>query len=276
MRFQWTALACLLFALASRTPAQTTSLAQDVSTLAINVVYSHASGVLRLNGVPINRFGEGEPLGKAAGTLFVGNGPANFGINGPNTLDLEVEKAAPDASAELLVFNAGADQGSEGGMDHPLFRRKITGVGKVEFSVTLRNVPHHLFDDATATGDPKAVLTAVQALHKALASVDMKAVAASLRPGFETMPEAKTPGSFDAMIGGFEGSLKDSRVAPLEANLKVETFYDGRLLRVTNADGSAPIRAASKKLGSDGQPEGMLEIGEFWCNRNGSWVLLPN
>jgi hypothetical protein len=78
------------------------------------------------------------------------------------------------------------------------------------------------------------------------------------------------------MIAHFGASLKQSKVVDLPANLKVESFYDGRLFHVTDANGLAPIRAVSLKTGAGGHPDEMLEMGDFWCNRNGAWLPLQN
>ncbi len=280
-RLQTALLSILLAAAAAHgTSAQTPSAqpAQDVATLMVNVVYTHAGGVVRLNGIPIERFGGGSPESGDSGTLFIGNGMTNFGINGVNTLTVEAKAVGPeaDSSTELILADAAAEAGDASGvMAHPLFRKKIAGAGTIQYSLTLRNVPHRLFDDASPwSGDPKAVLTAVQALHKAFVSHDRKAIAAFLRPAFESSGDARQMGSFDDVVGNFEKSLEASKVAALPVKLNVESFYGGRLFRVTDANGLAPIRAASIKTGAGGQPGQMLEMGEFWCYRNGAWVLL--
>jgi hypothetical protein len=246
----------------------------------VNVIYAHSGGIVRLNGIPIELFGKGDPAGGDSGTLFIGNGLANFGINGVNTITVEAKPAGPepDSSTELVILGATADtEQAQDSIDHPLFRKRIDGAGIIQYSLSLRNVPHRLFDDATPwRGDPEAVLAAVQALHKAFVGRDMKAIAAALRPAFDLMPDAKQPGSFDGMIAHFGQSLKGSKVAELQAKLKVEGFYDGRLFRVTDSNGLAPIRAASIKLGSDGRPDEMLELGQFWCYCNGVWLPLAD
>ena len=277
-----TALNCLLLASATALPASAQTPSdqppQDVNKVMVNVVYTHSSGVVRLNGIPINTFGGGEYKGGESGTLFVGNGLTNYGIDGVNTLTVEAtpDTGEPDASTELVVLGAGPDSANAiGDLDHPLFQKKIAGAGRIQFAVKLRNLPHRLWDDAAPWhGDPNAVLTAVRALHMAFAERDMKAIAAALRPAFESMEDANQLGSFDGMMAHFEDSLKASKVAELPAGLKVETFYDGRLFRVTGANGLAPIRAASIKVDPDGHPDELLELGEFWCNRNGVWLPL--
>lgn len=276
------ALNCLLLAtataLATSAQAPSAQPAQDVQRIMVNVVYSHSGGVVRLNGIPIDSFGAGDYKGSESGTLFIGNGLTNYGIDGVNTITVEAKAAPgqPAASTELVVLGAGADSAKElDELDHPLFRKKIAGAGTIEFKLALRNLPHRLFDDATPwSGDPQAVLTAVRALYKAFAVRDMKAIGDAIRPAFESTQDAKEPGSFDAMMAHFEESLKGSKLAELPAQLKVESFYDGRIFRVTDANGLAPIRAASIKVDADGRPDEDLELGAFWCNRNGVWVPL--
>jgi hypothetical protein len=252
--------------------------AQDAKTLTVNVVYAHSGGVVRLNGIPINSFGGGRSEGGDTGTLFIGNGVMNYGIDGVNTLKVETKPTGPepDASTELVVIGAGGNpEQTQSAIDHPLFRKKIAGAGTIEYSLTLRNFPHRLFDEAAPwKGDPQAVLTAVRALHKAFVARDMKAISSALRPGFESMQDAKELGSFDGMMAQFEQSLKGSKIEELPANLKVESFYEGRLFRVADGQGRAPIHAASIKVGTDGRPEELLELGQFWCYRNGVWLPL--
>jgi hypothetical protein len=254
--------------------------AQDVQKLTVNVVYAHSGGVVRLNGIPIEVFGKGDPQGGESGTLFIVNGLANFGVDGVNTITVEAKPTgpAPDASTELVIMGSGGDsEQAQDPIDHPLFQEKMVGAGTLQYTLTLRNLPHRLFDDAAPWhGDPEAVLTAVRALHKAFAGHEMKAIGDALRPSFEISESGKQPGNFDAMMAHFGASLKRSKVAELSAKLKVESFYDGRLLRVTDANGFPPIRAASIKTGADGRPDELLDLGDFWCLRNGVWLPLPN
>jgi len=252
----------------------------DVGTLMVNIVYSHSGGIVRLNGIPIERFGKGDPESGDSGTLLIGNGVSNYGINGVNTLSVEAKAVGPEqgSSTEVLLYDArAASENPAGATNDPFFRKKIAGAGTIQYSLALRNVPHHIFDDATPwNGDPNAVSTAVQALHKALVVRDMKAIAGIFRPSYDGSPDAQRLGSFDDMIGEFEKSLKGSKVADLPMKLNVESFYNGRLLRVTGADDRAPIRSASITLSTDGRPDELLEMGDFWCYRNGAWILLPD
>jgi hypothetical protein len=86
--------------------------------------------------------------------------------------------------------------------------------------------------------------------------------------------DQKQIGGFDNMMAQFENSLKGSKMLELAAELDVESYYDGRLFRVSGADGLAPLRSASTKLGADGKPDEILEMGSFWCYRNGAWYPL--
>ncbi|MGD0630807.1 MAG: hypothetical protein ABR987_15865 [Terracidiphilus sp.] len=276
------ALHCVLLASAAAqvingqtTPAQS---AQDVGTLAVNVVYAHTTGTVRLNGIPLKRFGKDVPESNESGTLIIASGLSSFGINGVNSLTVDTKATGQDASTELLVFNTRSDSGdATDAMDHPLFKKELAGAGTIQYSLTLNNVPRHIFDDATPwKGDPNAVLAAVQALHKALVLRDMKTIAGFLRPVFESPESGQNPANFDAMIAHFGASLRQSKVVDLAPNLKVESYYDGRLFRVTDANGLAPIHAVSIKTAAGAHPDEMLEMGDLWCNRNGAWLPLQD
>ncbi len=250
--------------------------ARDAERLVLNVVYEGSEGLVRLNGIPLERFGKTGTQGDGATTLSIGL--AEYGVSGVNTLVVEAKPARParDASTDVALFVAGAGfKQRDSALQHPLFRQKIMGAGTVRHSVTLRNVPHHFFDDATPWhADPAALLTAVQALHKAFLKRDYKTIAASLRPVYDSSPNLRQLGGFDEMMRQLQQSLRSCTVTDLPKELKVETYYDGRLFRVTGENGAAPIRAFPAHIPAGGEPEALLEIGSFWCYRHGEWLPL--
>ena len=90
------------------------------------------------------------------------------------------------------------------------------------------------------TPDPQAVLTAVRALHKAFVARDMKAISSALRPGFESMQDAKELGSFDGMMAQFEQSLKGEQDRGAAGQSEGGKFLRGALI-----SGSGRARACA-------------------------------
>jgi hypothetical protein len=243
--------------------------ALDAGTASVNVIYSGSEGVVRLNGIPLKRFGTDASDREGQHTLMLGL--AKLAVNGENTLVVETKpiESGHEASTEALVFTG---NGLES-LDHPVFRKKVDGAATIRLTLTLRDVPHHIFDDATPwKGDTAPVLAAVKSFHEALAKRDMKAIAALLRPEYDST-SMKEFGPFDDMMHEFEENLKRSKVAALSAKLTVESFYDGRLLLVSDANGAEPIRCSSLDS-ADGAPEMGMETGGFWCYRQGVWIPL--
>src|SRR5208282_5231727 len=122
--------------------------AQDVTKLVVNLKYSRTSGVVRLNGIPIKRFGHDTPGGRGPATLVIGLGLADYGIDGVNALTVEAKPAgaAKGASTELLLFVTGDNpKNALKTLDHPLFDKKVDGLGTIQCSVTLTNVPYRYF-----------------------------------------------------------------------------------------------------------------------------------
>jgi hypothetical protein len=249
--------------------------ALDAQKVALNMIFEGSEGVVRLNGIPIERFGTQTPLGGGKPTLSVKL--TGFGVNGANTFKIEIKPKgqAKVAATEVMLIDVseGGYEALERALAHPLFHQKVSGAGTVEHTVTLRNVPSHPFDDATPwKGSPDALLAEVRALHKHLAARDSKALAVSLRSVYETSPGLKSLGSYDEILSRLEDALTKCTVADLPSKLKVESFYDGRLLRVSGEDGGAPVRLIGSEDG--GAPETVLELGAFWSYRHGAWLPL--
>jgi hypothetical protein len=174
---------------------------------------------------------------------------------------------SPEAAlnAEDLALNI-TNTGSKG----------VAAAATIHHTVTLRNVPHRFFDDATPwQGDREALLTAVRALQKAFAERDMKTIEASFRSVYDSTRSWKDFATFDEIMKNLEQSLKTCSVADLPAKLKVESFYEGRLFHVAAEDGAAPVRIVSTLVSDDSGPD-FLEIGEFWCYCQGAWLPLGN
>jgi hypothetical protein len=256
--------------------SQTKDAPLDAQHLVVMVLHNRAVGVVKLNGLPVNHFNsagaqEGNMVTESLGSLSL------FAENGANQLTIEVAPTHPGDQIETecrIILATGSFEDLE---KPPLFEQKLKGEGSITHNLTLTNVPHWFFEDAAPwQGDKQDLLQAVQALHKAFASRDIKTISASLHPMFAELSSVMGPGmgSFDESMDEMGKWLKTAKVDPLPAGLNVESFYGGRLFVVSRKDGSAPIRIVSAETDKDtGQPDRVLESGVYWTRRDNQWVL---
>jgi hypothetical protein len=241
----------------------------DAATAIVNVSYHHMQGVVRVNGIPVKRFGK-EPSNNSAQLLTFPL--AGYAINGANEVSLETKPTGSweDASAQLALISGTSLEA----LEHPMFQQDVTAAATIRHSITLQNTPYHVFDDATPwKGENGPVLVAVKALHTAVAKRDLKAFAAFVRPEYDLLPRLHAWGTFDEQMKEVEGNLKNCTLAPLPAKLSVESYYGGRLVLVTDPDGAPPIRAMCSS--EPGTPADIpWEQGAFWCYRQGIWIPL--
>ena len=265
----------ILLALSVALPAAGQTPAIDAKHAVLIIQHDGSEGQVRVNGVPVLNFSsklvkEGGPLTDSLGTL------ALYAKNGPNAVvvDAHLEKGQTKATTTVSFV---VTTGSPSDLDKPLFKETITGSGKLEKTIVLKNVPKWAFLEAQPfTGNKDDVLAAVRALYKALAAHDTKTVEATLKPMYTDlsafMGEAVgTPADFTETIKEMATGCK---LAPLPPDLKVESAYDGRLWVVTDAAGQAPIQLASRKLNKEGRPEETMETGEYWIHRPDGWFVI--
>jgi len=260
---------CVVLPAAGQTPAI------DAKHAVLIIQHDGSEGQVRVNGVPVLNFSsklvpEGGPLSDSLGTL------ALYAKNGPNAVVVDARPEKGQTKATTVVSFI-VSTGSPSDLDKPLFKETIAGTGKVEKTITLKNVPKWAFLEVQPfTGNKDDVLVAVRALYKALADHDTKAVEATLKPMYTDLAAflgeaVGTPADFTAEM---KEMATGSKLAPLPTNLKVDSAYDGRLFVVTDAAGQAPIQLASKKLNKEGHPESTMETGEYWIHRSDGWFLI--
>jgi hypothetical protein len=258
-------------------PAMAQSAAIDAKQAVVIVQHDGSEGDVRVNGVPVLHFASDKSLGDGSLTDSLGTF-STFATNGPNVVSIEArpEKGHPKATT---TFSAIVATGSLSDFDKPpLFKETIEGSGKAEKTIVLKNVPQWAFLQVQPfTGNKDEVLDAVRALHKAFADHDAKALHAAFKPMYNDL----LPYMGEAAVGTLEEFsqqmaefAKNSKVQPLPADLKVGNGYDNRLFFVTSPSGKAPVQAASKELGQDGQPKWRMETGSYWIHRPDGWFVI--
>jgi len=248
MKFAIALVSCLLLMAGAASAAQP-------AMVTANVIHDQTQGVLRVNGVPVQRF-SGTPSADS-GPLTDAVGIGQWLVEGDNVI--EVEATGPAGKETQLVIVGGPDQPN-------LYEGKIQGSGKASYKLTLKDVPQWGWFSAEAwTGDDKDLLAAVAALHAAYAKGDAKTIVALYQPfGVDLKPYAG-----EVMAGAEEGlaeGLKTAKVMPLPAGLKVDRFYGNRLFVVTGPDGAAPIQVTNG--------DQTLEAGHFWIRKDGKWQII--
>jgi hypothetical protein len=265
-----------LFALFAVLSAMAQTDAIDAKQAVIILVHRGSEGQVRVNGIPILFFASNPTLGDGPLTDSLGTF-STFARNGPNvvTVDAAPEKGQTEATTTISAMVA---TGSLDDLDKPpLFKETITGRGKAEKTIVLKNVPEWAFLKVQPfTGNKDDVLVDVRALHKAFAGHDAKAVQAAFKPMYDDL----LPYFGAAVIGSpaqFARQMSEMAataiVQPLPADLKVESGYGDRLFVVTTAGGKAPIRAASKSS-KGGPPELTMETGSYWIHRPDGWFVI--
>ena len=229
-----------------------------------------------MNGIPVLFFSSSSALSEELLTDSLGTF-STFAKDGPNFLTVEARPEKGQAQATTTV-SAIATTGSLSDLDKPpLFKETITGSGKSENTIVLKNVPRWAFLEVQPfAGNKDDVLTAVRALHKAFADHDAKTLQAAFKPMYDDllpyMGEALgSPAQFAAQMTEL---ATNSKVEPLPADLKVESGYGDRLFIVTTPSGKAPIQAASRQLSQDGKPQWTMHTGMYWIHRTDGWFVI--
>jgi hypothetical protein len=254
MKLAFALLSCLLFSSA------TNSLAQSPANITVNIIHDQSSGLLRVNGVPIHRFGGKRPAD--SGPLTDAVGVAQWLVEGENVIAVEVTAAA-GSSTQIVVVR---------GMDEPkLFDDRVAGSGKAQYKLALHDVPRWGWFTADPwAGDDKELLAAIAALHAAFAKGDVKTVVALYQP-FEDDLKPYAGSMLEGAEEGLAGNLKGALVLPLPAGLKVERFYGDRLFVVEGPGGAAPVTVMNESL-VQGAPA--LQAGRYWIRKQGRWMVI--
>ncbi len=236
------------------------ALADGPANIAVNILHDGSQGDLRVNGVPVHRFGYhgSENNGPATDALSIGQ----WLVEGENVI--EVDAQSKNGKPTRVVVVRGPDEPN-------LFEGQIAGSGKVQYKLSLQGVPNWGWSAvAPWTGDDKDLLAAVAALHTAYAKADVK----SILPIYAAFDEDVSPYIGSQMAGaeaGLTQTLAGAKVPPLSQQLVVERFYGDRLFVVHNEDGSAPIQVMNESVLA-GAP--VMETGQYWIRKGGSWQII--
>lgn len=223
----------------------------------VNVDPEDAAGLILVNGVPIKSFG-----GDSGG--FPGMGLAAptgmWLVEGENSIVVEAKPAGSKPVTRVVIIRSIAEP--------PVFEAVIEGAGKAEHKVKVDKVRRWgWFDAETWQGDKAEVLAAVHQLHAAYTAKDQARVIAA---------RAALDADFDAVMGPATADeldqekkfIETATLDPLGDDLSVTSYYDGRLIAVNRANGTAPILLAAPNV------PGKSEIARFWVKKGGKWLVV--
>lgn len=229
----------------------------------INVNHEAASGRVLVNGVPVMRFDSlprqpdsGPPTAMVNGGMWMNDGP--------NEVVVEIRSKGPGSNVRVVLLKS---------IDAPaVLDSSVKGSdGRVVQSVTMSGLPHWSWLHSEPwRGDPRAVLDAVRALHRAL---DIKDVAGhdAMRKAFEADMSQMMGGPMpDEVRKEIHESIRKSSVLPLPAEMTVSSHYDNRLFVVSAPGGKAPVRLREPGMSDDD----LIDTGQYWVRMGGAWQLV--
>ncbi len=235
------------------------ALAQEPSNITVNVVRQNAEAVIIVNGIPVHRAAWDAAYADTSVTDSASIGM--WLVDGDNTVAVEATAIAAGGYAEIIVLKS---------FDEPyLFEQRIDGEGRVETTVTVEGQPRWAWLDAEpVTGDSAELLTAVAALHAAIAQGDIEAYMAAHQARNDDFTFVFGPMPAE-MMAQLEQMFATVTLQPLSANLVATPYADGRVWLVADDAGEPPIRMADPQ-----EPGSTMETGVFWVRRGGVWQVV--
>lgn len=220
------------------------------------VNYVESSGSVTVNGVPVADFSTGEG-GSGGTTVHV----TDWLTNGANEVVLSVDAVSERGRAklELQEFNS----------EDMVLTLEQVGSGELTGSVEVEGLPDWSWTGATPQDGAAAGLEdAVADFHDAFARADIDRIIAVARP---FLTDQAHYGMLDEAVFREEltpileiGELKDL------PELSIDSYLDGRVFHVTDADGHAPVNLEFE----NDEMSGAVRTGEWWSLIEGNWQVI--
>lgn len=221
---------------------------------------SSARGSIILNGISIgnHQTGDSEREATIALTPWLKNGNNELYI----TTSAPLPGKAPDLTATLVTTYI---------IDEPksrqLFHVRKPAANKIV--IEAKGLPSWTWQKGEATfHDAEEIKTAVRKLHQAFRNKDIKTIRAMEKPLFTDMVLLTGRDGLERRQYRGEIIMKGG-VEPLRPMIIVP-FDNGRIMRVSNADGEAPIRVYFN-YGGGGK---VILTGHFWSKIDGTWQVV--
>lgn len=226
----------------------------------LHLTASNAKGSIILNGISIGHHQSNKTTRASVISL------TPWLRNGQNSLYLTTGKPnsnhQPSLRADLQITPINGQQQ----IAQILHLKKASSK---KYIITANGLPKWQWVRAEARfHDTQEIKTAVKNLYRAFKTKDLKTIKQVEAPLFKDME----------ILTGREGLqrrlyreeiITKGQVAPL-APIIIAPFDNGRIMRVTNKDGEAPIRVYFR-YGNGGK---VILTGQFWSKINGQWHVV--
>jgi hypothetical protein len=223
-----------------------------------SLVTLDAHALYRVNGVPIWE------CNSTGGGNLSSSGPLTpWMVDGDNTIDIEVRATGPDARVEAQAGLQGADPFAP--LEHQSAWSAAAPAGR--FTLKVNGLPRWAWVNAERwNGSDDEIRALLEQFRGALAAKDLPALKRFMSARMKDVEVLYGP-----MDPAFiESSLNDmfTAVPDIRSPIKVERCQDGRIIRVSGADGGEPLVVD----GDDGQILTMM--GRWWSRIDGQWQAI--
>jgi hypothetical protein len=241
--------------------------ALDAKQVTLVVVHKYSVVDIFMNGLPFRQVKADALASDTVGSVGM------IALDGENTVRVVAHPIGDPAKSET-TFTIMINTGAMADFDKPpVFEKKIAGAGEVEYKMTISGALRSAFmEGAPYTGDTQGLLDSAKAMYQAFASHNTNEILAMVRPSYDESKKA-----LGDELPSWEESkqdyvdLKDWKLDPLPAKLKVTAAYGNRLFTVTSEDNAPPIRLIQKAPPGYGR-DLMWDLGQFWIHSGGKWI----
>ena len=226
----------------------------------LHLTASNSAGSIILNGITIasHKAGTAQSASRISLTPWL--------QNGQNNLTLTTAKPNPKQNPSLF---AELEHQQPGQTPERTSLILLTGPGSKTAIVTGKNLPKWQWQKGEPTlHDPEDIKKAVKRLHQAYESKDTKLIRKIEAPLFQDMHRLTGREGLERRVYRNEIITK-GKLEPLRA-LRITSFANGKVVRVTNRDGEAPVRVYYR-YGGGGK---VILTGKYWSKINGAWHVV--
>ncbi len=232
----------------------------DIPIYMLHLTASNSAGSIIVNGITIaSHKASREPrVSRISLTPWLHNGQNRITLT---TAKLN-SKQPPSLTAELERHLPG---------QKPKKTRLLTleEPGSKTAQLTAENLPQWQWQNGQATlHNPEEIKKAIKRLHQAYKAKDTELIRKIEAPLFQDMHRLTGREGLERRVYRNE-IISKGKLEPLRA-LRITPFANGKVIRVTNADGEAPVRIYYR-YGGGGK---VILTGKYWSKINGEWHVV--
>ena len=236
----------------------------DMPIYMLHLTASNSSGSIILNGITIasHKASKAPTTSKISLTPWLQNGQNRLTLTTTSPGPKPASKKEPSLMAELEEQQPGQKTKIS-----PLL--EIKGAGTKTAAFTAENLPKWQWQNGQATlHNPEEIKKAIKRLHQAYKAKDTELIRKIEAPLFQDMHRLTGREGLERRVYRNE-IISKGKLEPLRA-LRITPFANGKVIRVTNADGEAPVRIYYR-YGGGGK---VILTGKYWSKINGEWHVV--